>query len=153
MTEQIFVGYCAGSAFKMADVPVREQLGRGAAQKATLSLRRKSAARQGTPLAGLNAAGLTPGRGKAPGTPLSAAGKRLLSNLRGGTPSGNAQLRASYKTQTPGVYCTGMQPCRWWSALMCICLDCNVRPAIKLCSNVYSLSRRSHVSMQTTVWP
>lgn len=116
----------------MADVPVREQLGRGAAQKATLSLRRKSAARQGTPLAGLNAAGMTPGRGKAPGTPLSAAGKRLLSNLRGGTPSGNAQLRASYKTQTPGVYChIGMQPCSWWSALVCISLNRNVRPAIK----------------------
>ena len=94
----------AGSAFKMADVPVREQLGRGAAQKATLSLRRKSAARQGTPLGGLKA-GLTPGRGKTPGTPLSAAGKKLLSNLRGGTPSGNAQLRASYKPQTPGLCC------------------------------------------------
>lgn len=105
---------CSGSAFKMADVPVREQLGRGAAQKATLSLRRKSAARQGTPLAALRA-GQTPGKGKAPGTPLSAAGRKLLSNLRGGTPSGNAQLRASYTTQTPGSISIPCNDCSaWW---------------------------------------
>ncbi len=86
----------AGAAFKMASVPARDQLGRGIAQKASLSLKRKAAARAGTPLT----AGLPTGKRRAPGTPLpmSTAGKRLASNLRGGTPSSDAQLRASYKT-------------------------------------------------------
>ena len=86
----------AGPAFKMAGVPARDQLGRGIAQKATLSLKRKAAARAGTPLA---ASRLT-GKRRAPGTPLplSSAGKRLASNLRGGTPASDVQLRASYKS-------------------------------------------------------
>ena len=90
----------AGPAFKMASVPARDQLGRGIAQKATLSLKRKAAARAGTPLP----AGLPTGKRRAPGTPLpiSAAGKRLASNLRGGTPSSDAQLRASYKPLPSG---------------------------------------------------
>ncbi len=92
--------YIAGPAFKMASVPARDQLGRGIAQKATISLKRKAAARAGIPLP----AGLPTGKRRGPGTPLpfSAAGKRLASNLRGGTPSNDAQLRASYKTHPLG---------------------------------------------------
>lgn len=88
----------------MAGVPARDQLGRGIAQKATLSLKRKAAARVGTPLA----ASLVTGKRRAPGTPLplSSAGKRLASNLRvskGGTPASDAQLRASYKSTPRGM--------------------------------------------------
>lgn len=98
--DDIHVSTSTGRAFKMASVPARDQLGRGIAQKATLSLKRKAAARAGTPLP----AGLPTGRRRGPGTPLpiSAAGKRLASNLRGGTPSNDAQLRASYKTLPSG---------------------------------------------------
>ena len=64
----------AGPAFKMAAVPARDQLGRGIAQKATLSLKRKAAARAGTPLT----SGLPTGKRRTPGTPLplSSAGKK-----------------------------------------------------------------------------
>ncbi|KAL0030117.1 hypothetical protein WJX79_008897 [Trebouxia sp. C0005] len=98
--DDIHVSTSTGPAFKMASVPARDQLGRGIAQKATLSLKRKAAARAGTPLP----AGLPTGKRRGPGTPLpiSAAGKRLASNLRGGTPSNDAQLRASYKTHPLG---------------------------------------------------
>ena len=84
----------------MASHPARDQLGRGMAQTASLSLKRKSAARAGTPLT----AGLPTGRRRAPGTPLplSSAGKRLASNLRGSTPASDVQLRASYKTLPAG---------------------------------------------------
>ena len=93
----------------MAGVPARDQLGRGIAQKATISLKRKAAARAGTPLA----AGLPSGKRRAAGTPLplSSAGKRLASHLRGGTPASDVQLRASYKSSR-GVSgdCLAMQP-------------------------------------------
>lgn len=94
--------YPAGPAFKMAGVPARDQLGRGIAQKATLSLKRKAAARAGTPMAG----GLPTGRRRAAGTPLplSSAGKRLASSLRGGTPATDVQLRASYKSTPRGRF-------------------------------------------------
>ena len=79
----------------MASVPARDQLGRGIAQKTT-NMKRKATAMAGTPLA----ARLLTGKRRAPGTPLplSSAGKRLASNLRGGTPASDVQLRASYKS-------------------------------------------------------
>ena len=84
----------------MAGVPARDELGRGIAQKATLSLKRKAAAKAGTPLP----PGLPTGKRRAPGTPLpmSSAGKRLASNLRGGPAGSDAQLRASYKPLPSG---------------------------------------------------
>ncbi|KAL3151583.1 hypothetical protein ABBQ38_012579 [Trebouxia sp. C0009 RCD-2024] len=105
--DDIHVSTSTGPAFKMAGVPARDQLGRGIAQKATLSLKRKAAARAGTPMAG----GLPTGRRRAAGTPLplSSAGKRLASSLRGGTPATDVQLRASYKS-TPRGRMASVQP-------------------------------------------
>lgn len=103
----------------MAGVPARDQLGRGIAQKATMSLKRKAAARAGTPLA----ASLLTGKRRAPGTPLplSSAGKRLASNLRGATPASDVQLRASYKSTPQGMPClliTAMLI--WFSCLLAV---------------------------------
>ena len=99
----------AGPSFKMASVPARDQLGRGIAQKATMSLKRKAAARAGTPLA----TSLLTGKQRVPGTPLplSSAGKRLASNLRGTTPASDVQLRASYKSTPQGTPCLLLIDC------------------------------------------
>ncbi|KAL3159304.1 hypothetical protein ABBQ32_011258 [Trebouxia sp. C0010 RCD-2024] len=109
--DDIHVSTSTGPAFKMAGVPARDQLGRGIAQKATMSLKRKAAARAGTPLAG----GLPTGRRRAAGTPLplSSAGKRLASSLRGGTPASDVQLRASYKSTPRGMFgfCSSCREC------------------------------------------
>ena len=103
--------FLAGSILKMAGNPVHDPIGCGIAQKATLSLKRKAAARAGTPSTSRLPTGLPSGKQRAPGTPLplSSAGKRLASNLRGGTPASDAQLRASYKP-------SGMR----WIAMLCI---------------------------------
>ncbi|KAA6417802.1 MAG: hypothetical protein FRX49_12225 [Trebouxia sp. A1-2] len=106
--DDIHVSTSTGPAFKMASVPARDQLGRGIAQKATLSLKRKAAARAGTPLP----AGLPTGKRRGPGTPLpiSAAGKRLASNLRGRAGSVQPSPRAADGFSTPVVSSSHKHP-------------------------------------------
>lgn len=110
-----------GPHFSVREEPRRESMTRRMAARASTSLKRKAAARTGTPLARQAAAAATgnrtswlgtPGRhtpvpyGGAQAaktrTPISQAGRRLASSLRGGrevgaaTPDADMQLRASY---------------------------------------------------------